>query len=1492
MTPTRNPSTSRSVDPLPGPSFRMTGTERELRWKAEGTRSPARPPSRLRRAIARGLLVSTGLALLGVIVVTPLDLRSQTMLALGIFALAAVLDRLRGDLATLALVLTSVAVSARYVFWRLTATISAQWSVDAALGALLLGAELYAFAMLLLGYLQSAGNLPRRPVPLPPDPARWPSIDVFIPTYNEPLEVVRATALAALSMDWPARKLTVYLLDDGRRERFRAFAARAGIGYLVRPDNAHAKAGNLNHALGKTRGEFVAVFDCDHVPTRSFLQVAMGWFLRDAKLAMVQTPHHFYSPDPFERNLRTFRAVPNEGELFYGLIQRGNDLWNAAFFCGSCAVLRRSALEEVGAIAVETVTEDAHTALRLHRRGWRSAYLDAPQAAGLATDSLSAHVGQRIRWARGMAQIFRVDNPLLGRGLSLAQRLCYAGAMLHFFSGIPRLVFLVAPLGYLLFDLHIFNALPLVVLSYGLPHLVHSTLTGSRVHGRHRHSFWSEVYETCLAPYIAIPTTLALLDPKAGTFNVTVKGGRIEAPHFEKRIARPHLVLAALNAAGLVAGLAKLALGHSEVDAIAVNLLWTLRNLIVLAAVLAVAWEQRQIRGSPRVPMQLPAMLRLEGGETVSCRTVDLSLTGGRLALAEGRALARGQRLWVSVFWGGDEAPLPGEVMGQEGRSLRVRFSGLTLEEEVGLVQAIFSRADAWIGWGDGRRRDAPLRALLTIAGRGIAGLAQIVRSWGRSHPVSPGPAELPAACPAQRAEGAPRRVVSQVPLVVVAALALAVPRAVPARTSGAPADSGYAGSRQPGKQAPASTIRFAFPLAVADREATRDTLRFQFSARSDQAAVGATVVLSLAETGGGAARAQRLEVAVNGERVAVLEPDALSHPGARQALAIARKALGDRNLLTLRLLGPEGPCGIVPRGSWRFLDAVAVELETRLIPLPDDLALLPLPFIDRGLDQEASIPIVLAGDSTPSRLLAASLVASWFGVENGSPLEFPVHLGRLPESRAVVFLDGAEAAAALGLPVPAGPSLRMVDHPGHRGSSMKLLVVAGRSPSELTAAAMALATGTVQLAGKEVLVEARPPPAPARPNEAPRWLPLGRALPLSLYPGVGDFVLEGAASGTIALRFRVAPDLWLWPAESVPLDLGYSEPNSAPLSPPRIEVEFNGHHLATLESGALRRARASGLLRLPIPSQHFRGFNELLVHVSRPDRDGCQDRTTPPARVAIAPVVHLEGFGNFASLPDASLFVHDGFPFTRIPDLGETAVVLPARPGPEEIATALSMIAQFASVTGRPALRVTFLAPEALADGRPVDRDLVIIGLSDDNAFLRRWAARLPLALGPGGARVQTPVQASAILDFLAGGPGRADLARAGPLVGSLRRFSAVMGTESPLQPGRSAVFITATSASELPRFSELSGFAESRGRAGDLLVLSEGRRWLFQIGPTYTVGHLGHWSRARWFLSKHWVALLPALVVAVVALAIPARAGLADRTRKRLGAAEGEPP
>ena len=152
-----------------------------------------------------------------------------------------------------------------------------------------------------------------------------------------------------------------------------------------------------------------------------------------------------------------------------------------------------------------------------------------------------------------MVQIFRLDNPLFGKGLKLAQRLCYLNAMFHFLSGIPRLIFLTAPLAYLFFGAHVIHASALMILSYALPHILQANLTNVRVQGRHRHLLWNEVYETTLAWYILRPTLMAVINPKLGKFNVTAKGGLVQRSYFDAQIARPYLLLLLLNLLGVVA---------------------------------------------------------------------------------------------------------------------------------------------------------------------------------------------------------------------------------------------------------------------------------------------------------------------------------------------------------------------------------------------------------------------------------------------------------------------------------------------------------------------------------------------------------------------------------------------------------------------------------------------------------------------------------------------------------------------------------------------------------------------------------------------------------------------------------------------------------------------------------------------------------------------------------------------------------------------------
>ncbi len=664
------------------------------------------------------------------LITLPFSLTEQLIFSLLLIGVTLYIRRYVGTPFTLILIFMSLLVSTRYMYWRVTATLGSEFGTDMLFGIGLLLAEFYAWLVLVLGFFQTVWPLKRMPIPLPEDTSLWPSVDIYIPSYNEPLSVVRPTVMAAMGLDWPPGKLNVYILDDGRREEFAEFAREVGCTHITRNNNFHAKAGNINQCLPKTNGTLIAIFDCDHVPTRSFLQMTVGGFLVDPKLAMVQTPHHFLSPDPFERNLGVFRQMPNEGELFYGLVQDGNDLWNATFFCGSCAVIRRDLLLEVGGVAVETVTEDAHTALKLHRLGYNTSYIGVVQAAGLATESLSAHVGQRIRWARGMAQIFRVDNPLFCKGLKLPQRLCYANAMMHFFYGFPRLVFLTSPIAYLFFEAHIIQASADLIAAYAIPHLIQANIANSRMQGRYRHTFWAEVYETTLAWYILLPTTLALINPKLGKFNVTAKGGVVEAEYFDWKIALPYVVILGLNMAGFLIGIPRLLWWNNyEWGTVLFNILWTIYNFMLLGAALAVALETRQVRRNWRVTRTIPAMLKLPMGRTIRCETEDFSEGGLALRLPVPVEVNTGAKVTVSLFRGEREYTLPAQVVFNRGEALRVRFEDMSTEDYRSLVAATFSRSDAWQEWLPEVDTDRPLTGLKEVFHFSLEGS----RRFGRS---------------------------------------------------------------------------------------------------------------------------------------------------------------------------------------------------------------------------------------------------------------------------------------------------------------------------------------------------------------------------------------------------------------------------------------------------------------------------------------------------------------------------------------------------------------------------------------------------------------------------------------------------------------------------------------------------------------------------------------------------------------------------------------
>ncbi len=564
----------------------------------------------------------------------PLTAPAQMIFAGTLLAFALYLYNRNGRLTTIVLILTGLLLTFRYFSWRVTHTLDLTMSWDLVMVIALILAELFGLAVIILNSILMIWPLQRQSTPLPALMETWPTVDVFVTSYNEPIEVVRATLIAAQNMLWPKNKLRVYLLDDGRRPAFRAMSAELGAGYLTRPDNQHAKAGNLNAAFKVTDGELIAVFDADFRPTCNFLLETTGGFLRQQRLFLVQTPHHFFFADPFDRNLGVHRQVPQENDIFQQAIQDGKDIWGAAFFCGSSAVLRRQALNEIGGFAVETVTEDAHTSLKLHRRGWHSAYLSRRLSAGYSTETLADFIQQRIRWARGTMQILHLEG-LWQHGMGVTQNLGYIANYLNYLSALPRFIFFIAPIAFLLFGLQAIHAPATMILAYALPAIFMSQLVSSRLFGQYRHTFWGDVYEMVTCWHTIRPTLMALFGKKFNVFNVTPKGQRLEHGYFDHSIVKPLFILIII--AWLAAFIAIWRLFTNPGDwfgAILLNLFWDAYNIIILSVALAAAWEHPQRRESPRIAaLDLLVTLNIHG-QHFAARVEDASLLGMRIKFA------------------------------------------------------------------------------------------------------------------------------------------------------------------------------------------------------------------------------------------------------------------------------------------------------------------------------------------------------------------------------------------------------------------------------------------------------------------------------------------------------------------------------------------------------------------------------------------------------------------------------------------------------------------------------------------------------------------------------------------------------------------------------------------------------------------------------------------------------------------------------------------
>ncbi|WP_035359305.1 UDP-forming cellulose synthase catalytic subunit [Edaphobacter aggregans] len=1459
-----------------------------------------------------------GILFLGFTGILELTWPQQLVLGLLTVLVAIWIDRSSSSyLVTLTLMIASMYSTFRYGFWRISTTgkfffdPGSNWSwLDGFFISMLLLAEAYAFVILFLGYLQTVWPLRRTPVPLPDDPQLWPSVDLLIPTYNEPLSVVKYTALASMNIDWPADKLNVYILDDGKREEFRRFAEEAGIGYMTRDDNTHAKAGNINRALARLDSPFVAIFDCDHVPTRSFLQMTMGWFQRDTKLSMLQTPHHFYSPDPFERNLGQFRTIPNEGELFYGIVQDGNDFWNATFFCGSCAVLRRTALDEIGGIAVETVTEDAHTSLRMQMNGWNTAYINIPQAAGLATERLSGHVKQRIRWARGMIQIMRTDNPLFARGLRPAQRLCYLNAMTHFLYALPRLIFLTAPLIYLVLGQVNVPGYWAAIFAYALPHLFLSSITNSRIQGNHRHSFWNEIYETVLAPYILLPTMLTFVNPKFGSFNVTAKGGVVNRRFFDGRIARPFLFLVGLNLLGILMAIPRFfyfpfpyisdLYDGNHVGTIVMNLIWVGFNTIILGVCAAIAWENQQRRQTVRVEMAVPVDVRMPSGSMVHGVTTDMSSGGLMMKMERDFTVATGDSIKLTLPVLDGSATLPATVIEVSGNILRAQFDPLTMQEEEALTMVLYSRADTWLGWGENREPDQPMKSLGRIFELSILGLTQTAKELMKTNKKSPPKGKL---------------VTSIAPLLLLAMLSSRTLSAQLTQPSAPTAQANMAIPSDTGMQArPVAPGNFdnLFSLAdlgVADTIVLRGVDAYHtvyFSLPQTQVVKSATMHLRYHFSPGLIPSLSHLKVSLNGTLFATLPvtaaptPPGPADPNAPRSennslleatLTLPAEMLVRDNQLTFEFVGHytmecEDPSHTT---LWSHVDSNStIELAGNLLPLRNDLKLLPLPFYDASVNLHPVIPIAFFGQPSPKALQAAGIISSSFGMlADFRQVRFPVSLGTIPSGNAIVIAENSsDLPSTLGIRGASGPTVAMRANPSDPYS--KVLVLTGDNSDDLLTAALGLALQRDMLDGDQARVASMKMPAPRQPDDAPRWLSTDRNTPVGEIAQTGD--LQGDGSVPLRIYMRIPPDLYYGQSQNLGFHLGYRY-NGIPISnESSMQVYINDAYISSTPLPHTDNASAQLDTIIPVPVSNMRPFSNTLMSqfiFLLAKKGKCQDTAPYNMKASIIKDSYLDikDIPHWAVLPNLEIFANAGYPFTRKADLSDTAVVLPSSPTADEIETYLTFAGHFGSQTGYPVLNVTVTDAEGMKSN--AHKDYLVIGTVDDSPAISLLNPSLPVMVDGSGLHIQDTQGFFASFQRAWWKVRSSDRIQSGQLetAGGLPDVL-IEGIEWPSRSKRSVVLVALRDHAVVPDF--LSVFLKT-SQSSDIsqsVSVLHGKRFVsYRIGnDVYNVGSLSLWTQLNiWFTQFQWMMVVGAMSVCFL-MAIVARSGLRRRARLRL--------
>ena len=742
----------------------------------------------------------------------------------------------------------------------------------------------------------------------------------------------------------------------------------------------------------------------------------------------------------------------------------------------------------------------------------------------------------------------------------------------------------------------------------------------------------------------------------------------------------------------------------------------------------------------------------------------------------------------------------------------------------------------------------------------------------------------------------APRRALTR---LACAVLALGGSAATLAET--APASS------EPGSNSYSVTLKQlgrAYPMSLRGVESTDSV---NFDVRADSIVTGARLNLQYTYSPALLAELSQINVMVNDEVAASL-PLPKEHAGElqKQTVEIPPHLITEFNRLSLQFVGHYTMSCEDPQHSslWaKISNSSELSIQVTPLALPNDLSIMPLPFFDRRDARALNLPFVFASAPDNATLEAAGALSSWFGAQASyRSATFSTSVNQIPASgNAVVLVSGPEALQVGGLSLPAakGPTLTVMANPNDPNG--KLLVVSGRDAVELKRATTALVLGSQALSGSSVVIDRLDAVQPRKPYDAPNWLPTDRPVKLGELLPAKQFNVAGYNPGDITVPLNFPPDLFTWRDDGAPLTLKYRYTPQEKSTNSSFIISFNDGLIQSqnllsqdkLDSGILSALKTNDTLgretkvRLPLNSVALQSRLQLRYMFDYIKQGECGDIIIDNMRGSIDPesTLDLSGYDHFMAMPNLGVFKDAGFPFTRMADLSQTAVVLPDNAGAAELDAYLTVLGRFGQSTGYPATAVQVTQADQVASA--ADKDLLVLASGSNQPLLTQWADRLPATDAGGQQSFQLSDLPMRVRDWFSPDPAANQRkARLAMAFSGGQRSTYLTGFESPLKSGRSVVVIASGQPQGLAEATRalIGGEDYTQSIQGSLVVVRGKTIEPLVADEQYYVGHLGPVKYLQWLMSRHPLLVLLLTGVSVLLLSGVAYLSLRSRANKRL--------